>query len=86
MNNILNILKSINIIMLSTSVMLNKQNKITVPLNIWKLDAKVIVRPMYMSVVAIISNIAGMKNKNGLNCWLPLTIGLSSMGYCKKKL
>lgn len=37
-----------------------------------------------MSVVATISNIAGIKNKNGLNCWLPLTIGLSSMGYYDK--
>lgn len=36
-----------------------------------------------MSVVATMSNMAGIKNNKGLNCWLPLTIGLSSMGYYK---
>jgi len=39
---------------------------------------------MYMSEVATMSNIAGMKNNNGLNCWFPLTIGLSSIGYFDK--
>lgn len=55
----------------------------SLPLNIWKLDAVVIFKPMYIKEVEIISKIAGGKNIKGLKFWLPRIISTSSITVCK---